>query len=260
MTLKTRSSFSSTAACSDSETVMPGESGHHPASPDRTGSLKALDAIYRHYDQTYPRTGLACHAGCASCCTRSVILTSIEACYILHGCKSQPDLIGSRLSGAMDAPRFIPVLTTNRLAELCQADQDIPEEQLPQSGLFCPFLENDRCLIYALRPFACRCMTSVTQCSTTGFADQSDWMVSLNTLYLQVIEHLDNSGWSGNLIDLVHILSIHPGDLNQSTPVLVKNRPIGTVFIPPEYRSRMSPVFQELWAIISPAIPVSCHP
>lgn len=258
MTFQTRSSCSSEAACPDTE--MPEESGPDPASPVRPGLLKALDAIYRHYDQTGSGSGLACHAGCATCCTRNVTLTSIEAWYILVGCANQPGFIHSRLSGAMNALRFIPVLTTNRLAELCQAGQDIPEEELPQSGLPCPFLENDRCLIYTVRPFACRCMTSVTPCSTTGFADQTDWMVSLNTLYLQVIEHLDNSGWSGNLIDLVHILNMHPGDLKQSMPLLVKNRPLGTVFIPPGYRGRMSPVFQELWAIISPAIPGRCHP
>jgi len=119
-----------------------------------------------------------------------------------------------------------------------------------------PGAENEvlRCLIYSVRPFACRCMNSFSSCHKTGFAEQSEWMVALNTLYLQLIEHLDCNGWSGNLIDLIWHLTVQPLDPEKSSRLLVKNRPIRTLVIPPEYRGRISPVIQELWGIISPAV------
>jgi Fe-S-cluster containining protein len=224
------------------------------SNPDLANRLKALEAIYRHYDQAHSKTDLACHAGCSTCCTRNVTLTSIEAIHILNGYENQHAILHSRLSNVMEEPRFIPAMTTNRLSELCHANQDVPDETLPETPLPCPFLENDRCLIYSVRPFACRCMNSFSSCHKTGFAEQSEWMVALNTLYLQLIEHLDCNGWSGNLIDLIWHLTVQPLDPEKSSRLLVKNRPIRTLVIPPEYRGRISPVIQELWGIISPAV------
>ena len=56
------------------------------------------------------------------------------------------------------------LLTTNALAELCAEGREPPEPGGQDAGV-CALLSDDRCPIYPLRPFNCRCFVSRVPCA-----------------------------------------------------------------------------------------------
>ncbi len=225
-----------------------------PASkPERTQGIQILWEVYRRFNSMTEPFEAVCRPGCSACCTRNVTVTTLEARLILDWCQTYGNTDPQALClPAAAEPRFIPVLTTNRVAELCMAGQDIPEETWEGGDRSCPLLENDRCRIYPARPFACRCMMSSSPCPETECAEQSEWRLALNTLFLQVIEDLDHTGYSGNLIDMLSYLGTGTAASDLPTESLVPNRPIRKLFVPPEFQERMTPLFRELLRITSP--------
>jgi Fe-S-cluster containining protein len=216
--------------------------------------LKALDGIYAVYDDFLRSQEIACRMHCRHCCTTRVSLTTLEAYKIretlLPGARDQLD---RRLAAGRGLARFRPRLTTNALAELCAQDADIPPEDEDGGEGECPLLAEDLCSIYALRPFNCRCFVSRTPCSRAGGAEVDEFMIGVNTVFLQTIEHLDDNGCSGNLLDVLAVL----GDEGQRTAYaedrlhctgcgLAANRPLTVLMVPPEHRARMAPVLKNL--------------
>ena len=70
---------------------------------------------------------------------------------------------------------------------------------------------------------------------------------------LQTIEHLDADGCSGNLLDVLKVMSgednrqaFQQGKLNCESSQLIVNQPLKVLMIPPEHRSRMAPILQSL--------------
>ena len=73
---------------------------------------------------------------------------------------------------------------------------------------------------------------------------------------LQVIEHLDAEGCSGNLIDVLKFMAsddkrqaYEKGDVNCEKNGLIVNWELKVLMIPPEHRERIEPILQQLRAI-----------
>ncbi len=101
--------------------------------------LESLNRVFEIYDAFSSTLDLACEEKCAHCCTTNVMMTTLE------GYKIVDDLIASgkldvidRLKEIEEMPRFQPLLTTNRMAELCAADARVRKRIPPTNGKTAP--------------------------------------------------------------------------------------------------------------------------
>ena len=217
--------------------------------------LAVLDRLYEIHDRFTASLPLACRKFCADCCTCNVTLTSLEARKIVMAL----DLDARQkylkvLTGRLARPRFVPQFTTNQLAEICLADEDPPAEEIDPAWGPCPLLFENACPIYDVRPFACRCMVSTRPCRDCGEAEMDDFTLTVNHVFLQYIEHIDQNGVSGNFSDLlVHLLrqeSPQPDAPAVPLPgVLIPNAPLKALLIPPEHREKIAPILAAIRAI-----------
>ena len=168
--------------------------------------LRMLETFYRWYDDIAwslhpPRQPWACRPGCASCCTSTVILTSLEAAYLWE--KSSA-LLEERMQGWSEDNALPPLgMTTNEHASLCLSQEDFEEDAPPSSSLPCPLLSDEKCICYEARPLMCRLMFSSVRCEETSAAEMPPRLLSLNTASLQFVENLDEGGQSGYLRHLL---------------------------------------------------------
>jgi hypothetical protein len=148
---------------------------------------------------------------------------------------------------------FRPLLTTNRIAELCRQGREIPEEAFGDPAEICPLLEENACPVYPLRPFGCRCLVSRVPCRESGTAEMPDFVLTVNTVFLQTIEHLDATGCTGNLADVLLCLlsaenrqAYEEGRLSCNATGLIGNHPLTVLMVPPEHRNRLQPILGAL--------------
>jgi Fe-S-cluster containining protein len=216
--------------------------------------LEALNRVYKIYDAYSANLDLACKARCAHCCTTNVTMTTLEGYKIIYdlAAAGRHEIIDS-LKGIEAKERFKPQLTTNRMAELCAADAKVPEEDTAGEWQDCSLLDDSLCSIYDLRPFGCRCFVSRQNCGETGYADMDDFTASVNTVFLQVIEHLDAEGCSGNLTDVLQFMAsedkrraYQKGGVNCEKNGLIVNWELKVLMIPPEHREKIEPILQQL--------------
>ena len=78
-------------------------------------------------------------------------------------------------------------------------------------------------------------------------------MLSVNTVFLQSIEHLDADGCTGNLLDMLGVMASEKNrryyennSFRCSNVGLIPNQPLKVLMIPPEHRTRMQPILQSL--------------
>ena len=221
---------------------------------DIASRLKILDQIYAIYDQFAASLNLACKKGCDHCCTSGVLLTTLEGYKIIDRLTSEANTdVIQQIRCASEIKRLRPQLTTNRLAQLCANGVDLPEEADNIDLQTCPILQNNQCPIYGLRPYGCRCLVSRHTCGDKGYAEVNDFVLSANTVFLQTIEHVDAGGCSGNLVDVLQALSIEnnrkaycSSALHCSANKLIPNQPLEVLMIPPQHRTKMEPILQEL--------------
>jgi Fe-S-cluster containining protein len=211
--------------------------------------LLILDRIYKVYDEILSRARLACRKHCSVCCTVNVALTSLEGArmidYLNETGKSH---LLDRLAVVSGRRRFVPRVTINELAALCIRGEEIPEEEIDPGWGVCPFLTNDECPVYPVRPFGCRGMVSEVRCRQGGSARVDPFILTVNDVFMQYIENVDAEGGTGNLTDMLQFLS--SGErwkrgLKKDRLVntgLISNRPIPALMIPPEYREKLLPI------------------
>ena len=139
------------------------------------------------------------------------------------------------------------------LAQLCARGDDPPRAEDNRDLPACPLLQNHQCPIYELRPYGCRCLVSRHNCGDKGFAEIDNFVLSVNTVFLQTIEHVDAGGCSGNLVDVLQTLSIEQNrnaycsnTLHCSANKLIPNQPLEVLMIPPEHRTKMEPILKDL--------------
>jgi len=98
-------------------------------------------------------------------------------------------------------------LTTNGFARLCLEKKEINEDDVGcQENGICPFLEENCCTIYAVRPFACRSFASTKDCHDTDTAQLSERLLVINTVTMQLLEHLGQKRYWGNMLDVLMAL------------------------------------------------------
>lgn len=224
---------------------------------DTTFDLKPiLAAIYGYYENWTLSFQLACHSGCAACCTRNVNIIRAEGEMILSGLEEKNCL--KKLS------RLLPLkgnigrqhITTNGWAEHCLKGMEIVAED-NQVMEPCPFLDGqNHCSIYRLRPFSCRCFGSTVDCRTSGVAEQPDILMEVNTVTLQLIEHLGQGQWWGNMLDMLPALlaeqyekttsSANPEEINSH---LLNALPVPGFLIMPEQQAAVQQYLEGLFAL-----------
>jgi len=218
-----------------------------------SSKLAALDRIYAIYDEFTVSLDLACRKHCAHCCTTGVTLTTIEGYKTFKKMESEgdPQWI-EKIEQASKKPHFQLKITTNQLADMCAEGIEPPVEENAGCDK-CPLLTDDLCPLYTDRPFGCRCLVSRHDCGKAGYAEIDDFVLSVNTLFLQTIEHMDAGGCNGNLLDMLAVMALKEnrqayaeGKLNCPPAGLIANQPLKVLMIPPEHRSRMEPILQSL--------------
>jgi len=219
--------------------------------------LKVLEELYRIYDEFAGTLDVACRKHCATCCTDKVVVTTLEGYRMISGLEDDlRSQFFETLHQGLSPTRFKPRLTTNRLAELCMKDEDLPEDEMDSDGGACAFLVDDACPLYANRPFACRCMLSTTDCNKTGYAEMDAFVVTVNNVFLQYIEHIDAGGCSGNLTDVLIVLASEENrqlyrENQLACPAfsLVANQSIPALMIPPNHREKIEPILKAIQGI-----------
>lgn len=219
-----------------------------------TQKLAALQALYRIEGEFRGRLQTACRQGCACCCTARVSMTTLEGYHMAaHLLGRGQDALSEEVRRHRSPNRFQPKTTTNGLVQSCMAGQDPPAETVAQDAGTCPLLTEDRCPLYPVRPLACRTMVSRTDCAASGAADMDDYWISVGTVLMQYVEHIDAGGCTGNFADVMELLaspanraSYADGGVFCRENGLVKNRPIPALMIPPEHRQRIRPLLDRI--------------
>lgn len=224
---------------------------------DLNAKLTVLEHMLGIYDRLMSQFDLACEKYCAHCCTANVTMTTLEGYRIIthlhqHGETDRLETIHQQ----SHPDRFVPRVSINHLADICSRDGDPPEEQLNPNAGPCPMLIHNACPLYPLRPFGCRCMVSARNCGQTGFADMDPFILTVNDLFLQYIEHIDAQGYTGNFADVIRFLesdenrrNYAAGRLDAPPADLASNQPVFVLMIPPEHRQRIQPLLTEIRGI-----------
>jgi len=220
---------------------------------DLNSKLAVLEKIYRIYGDFTATLDVACKRYCSLCCTINVTMTTLEGCKIAESLMPEEKrYLFEKIRDASSRQRFRPRETVNMLAELSQEEGVVPEEDNVFPGE-CPLLVDNECSVYNERPFGCRCFISKQNCAESGSATVDDFVLTLNNIFLQVIEHVDAGGFSGNLADVLSFLenaenreNLLSSKMINPSSVLIKNHPLKILMIPPEHRGKAQPIMDAL--------------
>lgn len=224
---------------------------------DLNAKLTILERMVDIYDQVVGEFDLACGKYCDHCCTANVTMTTLEGYRIHAHLEKTDDMRHLDTIARLALPgRYMPGVSLNRLADICARDGDPPEEHLnPEAGP-CPVLADSACPLYPVRPFGCRCMVSARNCGETGFADMDPFILTVNDVFLQHVEHIDAKGYTGNFADVMQFLesdenrqNYAAGRLGAAPEGLVANQPVFILMIPPEHRERIQPLLMQIRSI-----------
>ncbi|MFH2061195.1 MAG: hypothetical protein ABIJ59_20205 [Pseudomonadota bacterium] len=224
----------------------------------RLTRLEQLKTVYALFESQLTGYHLICKEKCAACCTCNVTLTSLEATYMIQTLSDdQKQVLLKKIENNFPLKRYIPKMTTNQFARFCREGQKIPEEENDPLWGQCCLLENSLCSQYENRPFGCRALLSSIDCKKHGYAQVSPFLLTLNNLFLQYIEHMDQDGFSGNLADML-IVSLSGKALKfKSDPIkgtkddgFVRNEKISILMVPQEHQKQIQSVIVKLNGIL----------
>ena len=214
----------------------------------------ALGKIYLLHEQYTQGQEAVCEKSCADCCTCNVTLTSLEYAFMVRGMgESEKENLGKRALKGCAGKRFQPGYTINKMASLCLEGQEPPEEENDPAWGPCPLLREKICTVYETRPLGCRMLLSQVKCSQLGYARMPPFVLTLNNLFMQVVEHLDARGISGNLTDMILQNMYHKKacpNADCSSAHFVNNSKAPAFMIPPEHREQVRPLMAQLSCII----------
>lgn len=170
-------------------------------------------------------------------------MTTLEGELIVDYLKTRPDL-HSLLQALPYAPT--PVATTNRFARSCLDGTDGDADPGGWDLAPCVFLHRDCCQIYPVRPFMCRSFGSRVPCSQTGSAEVDPFFLTLTTVIMQCIEHLDRGRPWGNLNSILRLLASAPAGGEE----LPTAQPLPGFLIPPEEEAAIKDRLEILLALV----------
>lgn len=88
-------------------------------------------------------------------------------------------------------------------------------------------------------------MISKTTCSQNGYAEIDEVTLTMNTVFLQFIEHIDQKGFSGNMIDVLTCLTAKPDAISKDCRIIA-NRPISVLIVPTDQQREMQDIVTSL--------------
>jgi Fe-S-cluster containining protein len=196
----------------------------------------------------------ACKKGCSTCCTQSVSITSLEGIEILAYLKKQNKVPQFSAMQVIISGREQNLISTNTFAENCLKNIESNKATTDVLWNFAPciFLKDSSCSIYPARPFSCRCFLSTVPCDENKTALVQPLIITLNTVFHQIIEHIDSNGKWGNMYDILQYLQNCSADKELSTLTIhEKNiqscKPMPGFLIPAEEKSFVMQVVNNLF-------------
>jgi len=152
--------------------------------------LETLQEIYNAFArETAPfRREAACTEGCAFCCTDAgrIDCTTLEGLVIHNHIQRMPRARQTSVKKALK--------------------QDMKRREAGRPSA-CPFLMKTRaCMIYAIRPFACRRIYSLHRCSKEQPPLISRQVMVLAAEAIKALQRLDDTGYAGHLSYILHML------------------------------------------------------
>lgn len=208
---------------------------------------ESLLQIYALYDRWAGEFDLACRKGCATCCTQSVTMTTLEGELMVDYLLARPDLLP--LPASIPGNGYAPPTTTNQFAAACLR-REYSDEPSPAWDLApCLFLKDNCCVVYPVRPFMCRSFGSTVRCDRTGTAEIEPFFLTLNTVILQCIEHLDRGRPWGNMYAVLRSVGKRKADTEEITGLLIAE-PIPGFFIPPDEKDRIQGCLRSLLTLL----------
>ena len=184
--------------------------------------LETIFSLFASYVKDMP---VACTKGCSTCCTLNVSISWFEGVRIHRFIKANcmEEWFACQLDRT--SPVSQPQMIANAFAEAVFAGRDIPLQPVAFTGT-CPFLEENLCCIYEVRPFGCVGFASQTPCSPGQPARVPASYMSATTAVNQILEHLSRDRPWGNMISILLLLAETPAFHQVSeilnTPVKIK--------------------------------------
>lgn len=209
--------------------------------------IAKLEELYLIYKGATKDFSVKCHDKCPACCTSNVVATSLEIAFLIKSLSPEEiKAVKNRLASEFPEHRYVPGMTTNEFALYCLENEEQATEEENYPGGRCPLLHGDQCTIYRARPFGCRNMMSEVDCRDSGYARIPPLALTINTIFLQYIEHLDCNGVTGNLSDMLWHFFDMPEGQGEPRPEFIKNHRIPALMVPPEHRSQVSALVGKL--------------
>lgn len=217
-----------------------------------------LETIFYLYDTWIRDLPVACHKGCTTCCTLNVSISWLEGRRIHRFIKANcmEEWLAWQLAKAARVSQ--PQMTTNAFAGACLAHKDIDLLPVDHSGV-CPFLEDNLCCIYEVRPFACIGFASQTSCRPGEPARVPPYYMAATTAIGQILEHLSQGSPWGNMISILLTLSETPafrrvGEILANPEMIRQHRqacltalPLPGFLISAEEQSQVFPLLQKIY-------------
>lgn len=213
--------------------------------------MDSLQTIYDHYDEWAEAFDFACRKGCATCCTQSVTMTTLEGELIKDFIqKEKPELLAVLDQLPENSP--VPPTTTNRFARACLKGCESSEEDSPWDFTPCLFLRDNNCSIYPVRSFMCRSFGSKIRCDISGCAEVDPLLMTLNTIIMQCIEHLDQGRPWGNMNTILRFLN-SDDDAGEENHQTLKAESMPGFLMTPDEEYRLKKQLQILLDIVRKA-------
>ncbi|MBW1634727.1 MAG: YkgJ family cysteine cluster protein [Deltaproteobacteria bacterium] len=173
-----------------------------------------LKKIYTLFTEWSSHGQIACRKGCAVCCTRNVTITALEGEIILRFIikHKMAQWFGEKLK--VEKAHHRPKMSTNDFARACLQERNVDFSETPGQAP-CPFLEENICRIYPARPFGCRMMISERTCTADQPALLPERYLAASTAVTQIIEHLGQKEYWGNMLDVLPALC----DISEFSPI-----------------------------------------
>jgi len=218
-----------------------------------------LNIIYDRYEKWSQQFSVACSRGCNACCTCNVTITAQEGEEILSYIREngREQWLAKRLTAVSDEFSR-PAITTNGFARACMEDRDVELED-NQTLSACPFLEDGLCGIYPVRPFGCRLFVSTAVCSKGTPAVMPQSYLGSVTAVSQIIEHLGQKEYWGNMLDVLPALMdisinsdiarhLNTEDCNQARLKTLTAEPLPGLLLDEQEAKLAGPLLREIFS------------
>ncbi len=217
-----------------------------------------LTSIYDVFDQWSRDLDKACQKGCSGCCTQNVTITALEGEAILRFIIAEDMALWMAEKLASPRPHTPPKMTTNDFASACLEGKDAdPADQ--HNSAICPFLDKGLCSIYSVRPFGCRLFVSQKTCSAIQPALVDDFYFEAATAVTQLIEHLGQKEYWGNMLDVLPALldisefreiadHLSSTQIMQARMQTLTAKPLPGFLLSEEHAKQVTPLLEKIFA------------